>query len=345
MSFQDDWKKEPKEKNTRNISLSISEKLNDPFAMRSYQRRFMILLVILAPMLWFGFEENFSLSTFFDLNYGAVTFIFSLGAFYVGKVSRESPFDKAYQEDEELQGLAKKAKGNGETITEKDPTLKISSEWIQKTNEEEQQRLNETKTQAKISDLKRKSMNARLSGKEFVANEYDHEITRYKNNLAFDNSFVPYHPDTLIYVSDNTDRWIKKLFNRERKGNARLKSDPTKANYFSEMFKGLFRGATAGAPAITAFTLNMTFIEMLKFYAVYAIVLLIAFLFNYPKVVAEMQGWHKQALRNQIDMQEKLIKHIDKELAKPQKQIEHKTRRIKDTIKSPMKFKLIGGNA
>jgi VIT1/CCC1 family predicted Fe2+/Mn2+ transporter len=267
--------------------------------------------------------------------------ILSLSAWLITSEAKSWAFDNAFKKEEkdgnELLKLTKRAEENANTIQQKDKRMVRATRWVAEVSKEKQEAYNEIKLQQKLSELDQKAISYRLKGKEDKAKKVEKQKDKVKSSGVFDKSFEPYDIRNIVLTNNESKRILAKL--RDKKGNSELKSNPKKVNPIMQAISIIVRSATVGITAVMPFVLSESAGAIFWFYIVYAVVMTFTFFTNYLVTTMKMERKHKRALKTTIQLQDDLLEYLDK----PQKQIEHKTRRIKNTIPASMKFKLIGG--
>ena len=318
----------------------VTDKLTDVEFLKNAKRVTVGAIVLILPILYFGYAETLTLSRLLQFDFGALTVILSLSAWLITSEAKSWAFDNAFKKEEkdgnELLKLTKQAEENANAIQQKDKRMVHSTRWVAEVSKEKQEAYNEIKLQQKLSELDQKAISYRLKGKDDKAQKVERQKDKVKASGVFDKSFEPYDIRNIVLTNNESKRILAKL--RDKKGNSELKSNPKKVNPIMQVVSIVVRSATVGITAVMPFVLSESAGAIFWFYIVYAVVMTFTFFTNYLVTTMKMERKHKKALKTTIQLQDDLLEY----LAKPQKQIEHKEEKQKiTTIKQPLK--IIGG--
>lgn len=281
------------------LSFFTNEKL-----LRVIRSILIAIVIIVLPLLYFGFKDNFSIEALIQIEVGVLVLIVALSVFLATVETKAQCFDLTCEYDDDIPTLHKTIERNSQHIREIDKVGKQSLVWLRKYNKDQQRMYDEELTNEKIEELEKRALSYRVSGKESKAVTLEKEIKKLNKKPLRDKNFEPYSIKRILNVDKNSFKFKKK------KGNAEINVNPKKVNFMTQVIGTLFRSSGIGVMGTIPFAVNENIWTVLAFYLGYILIILITIVTQWILTSYVTTHSYKNGLRMIITIQEMLLKSL-----------------------------------
>ena len=289
--------------------------LDDPKIWRNVRLGALGVLLLIAPLVYFGIVDNFEIGNFLNYEFGGLIIfmtimnVITISETRVWAFDDEVAYDDSENKDDSIVNLELKINENADKIR---PNISKGIVVLTNYNNELQTSYDKQKTQriidkkkAKIDRYKIKVTYARLFKKRYISQitKLERKIEKLNKTPKRDRRFKPYRFDRLITSSD-----ISKY---KRVGDNEIKSNPKKVPLLKSIIKMPLKGFSA---SLGSFFMMMFFVDdkvaLAKFYAWFLAIMSFTVISQYILTRYKTRKEHRHALKVTIFLQDKIINGI-----------------------------------
>ena len=262
------------------------------------------IVIIVLPLLYFGFKESFSLQALFKIEFGIIVLIVAVSVALATIETKTQCFDLTCEEDDELPKLHKAIITNSKEIRKHDKIGKRSLKFLSKYNKEQQQMYDEILTNDKIELLEKKALSHRISGHEDKAVELEKQVKKLKKKPLRDKYFEPFSIKKILNVDKNAFKF------KRRKGNSEINVNPKKINWTTQFVGVLIRSSGIGVLGTIPFAIKEEGSTVAWFYFGYILIIMVTVLSQWLLTSYTTTHSYKNGLEKIITIQELLLEEL-----------------------------------
>lgn len=301
--------------------------LDDPKMWRNIRGAALVIVLLIAPLAYFGIMNNFNINNFLNYEFGGLIIFMTLMNLLSVKESRLRAFEDELDFDNTIIEMEFKIDDNAKLIR---PNLTQGIKVLSAHNQKLQKSYNEQKTNLLIEKKKAKidKLNIKLAYSRFTRTKkyYKWRLDRIEKKIAKlnkvpkrDRRFKPYRFDRLL-TSENISKY-------KRVGDKEVKSNPKKIPLLGAIIKMPIKGFTMslGGMFIMLFIVDDPG-ALLKFYLWFIVIISFTIVSQYIITRFKTKTQYKNSLTIKIQLQEVVITGVDtlnkplpKQLLAPQK--------------------------